>query len=147
MVDYLAREGYLRPTYQDERARGKIRFYSYRDLLIARLVERLRQRGLELKRLKSSIQLLSKDETWFPKGNRSFELLSTDGKKLYYHDRKGSLVELTPGHQRAFAFVLDVAEAQREVKKLITRVASRKLTEYTIENRPLIYLDNRRKRA
>src|SRR5215472_17194819 len=61
MVDYLSREGYLRPTYGLERVRGRVRFYSYRDLMVARIVQRLRERGIELRRLKQSIQRLSED--------------------------------------------------------------------------------------
>jgi len=147
MIDYLAREGYLEPTYHQgptqERIRGKIRYYSYRDLLVARIVERLRKRGIELKRLKRSIQLLSKDETWFPRDRRSFDLLATDGKKLYYHDREDSLTELTPGQQRSFAFILDVVQTQEEVKSRIRRVTREKSAGYSVENHPLMFLDSR----
>jgi DNA-binding transcriptional MerR regulator len=143
MIDYLAREGYLGPTYEAGRVRGKVRFYSYRDLVVARIVQGLRQQGLQLKRLKRSIQLLSADETWFPKSQRSFDLLATDGKKLYYHDRTDSITELTPNLQRTFAFIIDVGETQEQVKKRIARLTSEKRAAYSIENRPLIYLDTR----
>lgn len=42
MVNYLAREAYLSPAYAGEAARGKVRYYSYRDLVVARIVQHLR---------------------------------------------------------------------------------------------------------
>jgi len=44
MLDYLSRMGYLRPSYgSGPGVRGKVRYYSYRDLVIARIVQRLRE--------------------------------------------------------------------------------------------------------
>ena len=62
MIDYLARDNYLNPTYAKGRVRGKVRYYSYRDLVVARIIQKLRESGIELRRLKKSIQLLIKDK-------------------------------------------------------------------------------------
>ncbi len=140
MIDYLAREGYLQPTYYRGRRRGRVRYYSYRDLLVARIVQKLRERGVELRRLKESIQLLSRDATWFPKEKRSFDFLATDGEKLYYPDQKGSFVELTSGLQSVFAFVLDIAKTKDEVRQ---RLPKDKRERFAIENRPLLYATDR----
>jgi DNA-binding transcriptional MerR regulator len=135
MANYLAREGYLVPTYQEGHVRGKIRYYSYRDLVVARIVQRLREVGIELKRLKQGIQLLSSDTTWLKAGKeRSISLLGTDGKELFYPDEKGSLIELTREGQRSFAFVLDVARAQSDVKR---RLSAKQIALFELRNRPL----------
>lgn len=137
MIDYLAREGYLQPTYAQGRVRGRVRYYSYRDLVVARIVHKLLRSGVEIARLKASIKLLNSDETWFPKTTRPFDLLATDGKKIFYHDRKDSLIELTAGNlQRTFAFVLDVSDAQEEVRKRINNAEKRR--RFTLENLPLL---------
>src|SRR5947209_6423673 len=100
MINYLAREGYLRPAYDQGHVRGRTRYYSYRDLVVARIVQRLREVGLELKRLKPAIKVLSSNETWLAAGKeRAISLLATDGKTLFYPDEKGALVELTRGGQ------------------------------------------------
>ncbi len=117
--------------------RGNVRYYSYRDLVVARIVRKLLSSGVELQRLKSAIQQLSEDQTWLPKDGRQFDLLATDGKRIYYHDRKGSLVELAPSRQRSFAFVVDVEHAQNEVKQ---RLSKRKLERFTIRNEPLLFV-------
>src|SRR6266487_4654002 len=67
MLNYLAREGYLVPTYFRSGRRGKPRYYSYRDLVIARLVQRLLDAGLEISRLKEGIQRLPQDPRWSSK--------------------------------------------------------------------------------
>jgi DNA-binding transcriptional MerR regulator len=136
MANYLAREGYLRPCYDQGQVRGRVRYYSYRDLVVARIVQRLREAGIELKRLKEAIQLLSSNEKWLSAGKlRSISLLATDGKKIFYPDRrKGTLVELALGEQRSFAFVLDVASAQAHVKR---RLTGKQRSLFEIKNRPL----------
>src|ERR1700730_10416668 len=91
MSGYLAREGYLRPSYPQGGIRGKIRYYSYRDLVVARIVQRLREAGIELKRLKRGIQLLSSDDTWLSRGKeRAISLLATDGRRLFHPNENGS---------------------------------------------------------
>jgi len=135
MVNYLAREGYLRPTYDQGRVRGKIRYYSYRDLVVARIVQRLLEAGIELKRLKEGIRLLSSNETWFVGGKeRSISLIATDGKTLFYPDPNGALVEITRDGQRTFAFVLDAARARDDVK---SQLAQTQLKLFDLRNRPL----------
>jgi DNA-binding transcriptional MerR regulator len=135
MINYLAREEYLVPTYAQGSVRGKVRYYSYRDLVVARIVQRLREVGIELKRLKHGIQMLSSDTTWLRAGRaRSVSLLGTDGKKLFFPDENGSLIELTREGQRSFAFVLDVARAQSDVKRSLSQ---RQLELFELRNRPL----------
>ncbi len=139
MINYLAREGYLTPAYPDRgRARGKIRYYSYRDLLVARIVSKLLRSGIEIQRLKRSIQRLNEERTWFPENKKPFDLLATDGWKLYYHDRNGSLVELATSGQRSFSFVLDVTRTKDELKQ---QIHPTKRARFALENRPLIYAD------
>jgi DNA-binding transcriptional MerR regulator len=136
MIDYLAREGYLGPHYDQGRVRGRVRYYSYRDLLVVRVVQKLRESGLELKRLKKAIKLLSEDEAWSWKGNRSFDMLATDGRNLYRHHQNGSLVELTPGLQQTFAFVINVTKTQQEV---LDKIGIEKRERYDLRNRALVF--------
>ena len=135
-VNYLAREGYLTASYGRSKVRGKVRYYSYRDLLIARIIQKLTATGLELKRLKRAIKLLSQDDTWIRNGENRFDLLATDGRRIYYCLRNGSLLELTPGLQQSFAFVLDVTGTQKELKRLIEE---KKRRRFDLSNQPLLF--------
>lgn len=134
-INYLAREGYLRPTYAKGAVRGRVRYYSYRDLVVARIIKKLTATGLELKRLKRAIKLLSDDVTW--QNTEGLHLLATDGHQVFYRLKNGSLLDLKPKLQQSFAFVLDVTKTQAETKRLITDPKRRR--RFALENHPLIF--------
>ena len=143
-INYLAREGYLRPTYRRGKVRGKVRYYSYRDLLVARIIQKLTATGLELKRLRQAIKLLNEDKTWMGQEEGRFDLLTTDGHRIYHHLKNGSLLELTPRLQQSFAFVLDVTKTQRELKSLI---GGNKRRRFDLANHPLLFAEAKWKSA
>ena len=137
MLNYLARHGYLIPIYGRTGKRGKTRYYSYRDLVIARMVQKMRDAGLELSRLKSGIAKLQHDANWVSRGKeRALRMLATDGKSLFFIEENGSLRDLTQNCQLTFAFVLDVAAAKAEVQSAMT---SEQLQEFSFKNRKLRY--------
>ena len=149
MLDYLCRHGYLRPAYaRGARTRGKVRYFSYRDLVIASVVQSLRNTGVRLGRLKSAIKYLRYDHAWFPsraRRSKPIQWLVTDGKEVLLKNEDGFLDELRPGGQRAFAFIVSLDGMQEVVKK---RIEAKKLPYFAIENRPLIFEEkNRKKRA
>jgi DNA-binding transcriptional MerR regulator len=140
MIDYLSRIEYLQPSYNPtSRVRGKVRYYSYRDLVVARTVQRFREAGLQLGRLKRAVEQLRAEETWFPQdtgssANRLWWLV-TDGKNVFLRNEDGFLDELRPSGQRAFAFVISLENVQREVKALIPE---EKLEYFSMRNEPPI---------
>src|SRR5262249_50293053 len=137
MLNYLARQGYLVPTYVRSGRRGKTRYYSYRDLVIARLVKKLLDAGLEISRLKDGIQRLPKDPRWSSRNpEKALRMLVTDGSSLYFLDETETLIDLTKHGQLTFAFVLNVAAAQAEVKEGLSR---EELANYKLSNRPIKY--------
>jgi len=140
MIDYLLRMDYLKPTY-GHGERGRVRYYSYRDLVVARVVQRLRETGVELSKLKRAIQNLSADAAWFPAGvddGASIPLhwLVTDGKEVLLRHDDGFLDELKPNGQRAFAFIVSLGNMQEEVKQ---RIPPGKLKNYSMQNLDLIF--------
>ncbi|TPL96421.1 MerR family transcriptional regulator [Mesorhizobium sp. B2-3-11] len=134
MVNYLAREAYLTPAYPGKGTRGTVRYYSYRDLVVAKLVQHLREAGIELKRLKEAISELSRSH-WHTKDKKgALGFVATDGHKLFFPDSDGALTELTSDGQRAFAFVLDLQMAEKDVK---SHLKGRRLLLFSLENKPL----------
>jgi DNA-binding transcriptional MerR regulator len=150
MLDYLSRMRYLKPTYGDGAGvRGRVRYYSYRDLVVARVVQRLREAGVELSRLKAAIQQLSRDETWSPLRDSDglaspLQWLVTDGKHVLMRNPDGFLDELKPDGQRSFAFVVSLDNAQDEVRE---RIPAEKREHYSMRNEPIEFAPSRRKRA
>jgi DNA-binding transcriptional MerR regulator len=138
MLDYLSRMDYLQPYYVEPGVRGKVRYYSYRDLVVARTIQRLRETGVELARLKEAIQQLARDETWFPEnppnGATVLRWLVTDGKRVMLENDDGFLDELRPNGQRAFAFIINLQNMQGEIKSRIPR-GKRRL--FSMENNPM----------
>ena len=85
MLNYLAREGYLIPAYEQSGRRGKTRYYSYRDLVIARLLQKLLDAGVELSRLKDGIKKLATHRSWSSLNpHKAFRMLATDGRNLFF---------------------------------------------------------------
>jgi DNA-binding transcriptional MerR regulator len=137
MLNYLAREGYLVPHYFRTGKRGRTRYYSYRDLVIARLMQRLLDCGLEIKRLKKDLRKLSAHPHW-SNGRVSTELglLATDGRRLFFVEGGNKILDLTNNGQMAFAFVLDVVAARKDIEVALSADQRR---EFDLVNRPIRY--------
>lgn len=145
MLNYLAREGYLVPTYGRTGTRGKTRRYSYRDLVVARIVQTLLDAGVEVSRLKTAIQELRHRGSWMAGGNeRILRHLVTEGSRLYYPEENGSLSDLTQQGQFAFAFVLDVNAAKAEVKQ---RMSEEERAKFSLENRRIKFAPKKARRS
>lgn len=140
MVNYLARENYLTASHGTAGRRGVVRYYSYRDLVVARLINSLARSGIEIRRIKPAIQLLRESEVWDRADRKSaLSFVSTDGQELFYHNANGTLTEITNKGQLAFAFVLDIDEATRSVKSEISPSKRRRfnLGSYKLEFAPI----------
>jgi DNA-binding transcriptional MerR regulator len=129
MLNYLARHGYLVPAYFPSGRRGKTRYYSYRDLVIARIVQNLLDAGLELGRLKEGLRKLQRSEHW---SKMDLRPLATDGKSLFFPEDGDTLLDLTRHGQLTFAFVLDMSAARREVEQQMTE---EQLARFSLKNR------------
>jgi DNA-binding transcriptional MerR regulator len=134
MVDYLKRHAFLLPSYASpDNPRGRVRFYSYRDLVIARLIQRLREAGVQLGRLKAAVEPISKDSFW-PDGTAPVKGLNwvvSDGRTCDLRDKDGFLEEFVGKSQRPFAFVVNVTELVNEVR---SRVPNEKRARFTMIN-------------
>jgi DNA-binding transcriptional MerR regulator len=138
MLNYLAREGYLVPSYIKSGRRGKTRYYSYRDLVIARIVQKLLSAGLEISRLKEGIEKLPKyiDRSGLEGATAPLGLLATDGRNVFFPNTDGTLLDLTQHGQLAFAFVMDASAAENDVKQNLT---AEQRVNFDLKNRKIKY--------
>ena len=146
MISYLLRAGFLTPTYAHGE-RGRVRYYSYRDLAIARIIQRLRDAGVELTKLKPAVQKLTQDKYWNNRtreGSQSqlLQLLVTDGKKVYFKSGDGFLEEI--GGQRSFAFVVNLRSVEAEIWKLVS-IEKRK--HFSMDNREMMMAQTKRTKS
>jgi hypothetical protein len=73
--------------------RGNAWYCSYRDLMIAKTIQRLVQAGVQLVRVKDALIRLRSDRHWIVQNNgltvdRAVTWLVTDGKRIYLRDQK-----------------------------------------------------------
>ncbi len=134
MLSYLARHSYLKPTYASA-GRGSVRYYSYRDLVIARIISRLLAAGLEISRLKTGIARLSSDPSLTSgDAHTDLRMLGTDGTSLFFVDGDGAIRDLTQNGQLAFAFLLDVRMVRNEI---VGQLSEERRRYFTLSNRRL----------
>ena len=134
MINCLAREGYISPAYMIKGARGRVRHFSYRDLVIGRLIRNLLDAGVEIERLKRALGRRASSDWAGLERTRALNFIATDGKKLFFPDPDGSLTEISQGSQRAFAFILDVGRAKMKVK---SKLKGDRLAFFSMQNLPL----------
>lgn len=124
MIDYLKRHGFLHPSYSSaDNPRGRVRYYSYRDLLVAKMIQRFRDTGVQLSRLKIAAERLSQDSFW-PDGESPMHGLNwvvSDGSDVGFRDYDQLHEEILGNGQKVFAFVLNVGELVREIRSNIPR--------------------------
>ncbi len=122
MVDYLCRNGIVKPTGCNKRGRGRVREYMFSDILILRVVSELLSKGISVLGLKKAFAALQK------RGGSADEILkkkylATDGKNVYF-ESKGVLELLSTG-QLAFAFVLELENVRNELIEKMSYVGVR----------------------
>ncbi|WP_158667838.1 MerR family transcriptional regulator [Bradyrhizobium guangdongense] len=142
MIDYLEANGYLDPAYRDEtrgvrtRDHGRVRYYSYRDLVIAHVVQKLRAAGVRLPKLKEAIKALDRDNEWTKVDRRDrIRWLVFDGKKVALRREDGFIEDLRTG-QRSFTFVVGLTATIAEVTALIRPPERREM--FSMQNRRLV---------
>jgi DNA-binding transcriptional MerR regulator len=112
MITYLGRHDILNPTI---RGRGRTRLYAFSDVMFLKVIADLLARGIEVKRLKQSLQRARAEcERWIDIRSAPRRFLVTDGTELFIRNR-GQLESKTKNGQLAFAFVLDLNIAHQAV--------------------------------
>jgi DNA-binding transcriptional MerR regulator len=148
MLNFLIRNEYLRPSYREDydfperqkrQPRGNTRYWSYRDLIIAKAIRRLLDAGVQLIRVKRALESLREDEHWLLKtkgfaADRAINWLVTDGKEVYLRDHRGFLELIGNGRQRAFAFVVEMKSVRSEVRAAIRSNYPTKITHFRLIN-------------
>ena len=114
MVNYLCRTGIIEPSCTCPRGHGKARHYSFGDLVALRLVARLSAHGVQVLRLKSALHGLRRFHPEITLSSLPASHIVTNGKDLYLY-KEGQPVERTFDGQFAFAFVVELAQLQKEV--------------------------------
>lgn len=101
-LDYWARTGLVRPSIRDAQGSGTQRLYSFRDLLVLKVIRRLLDIGVSLQKVRRAVEYLRQSKQQL----HSVTLVS-DGQRIYTPDSTEALVDLIAGGQGAFVIPVD----------------------------------------
>ena len=101
-LDYWARTGLVRPSIRDAGGSGTQRLYSFQDLLQLKVIKKLLDAGVELRRIRKAIDHL-KAMGEAPHG----VTLYSDGVRIYEAATPEAVVDLLAQGQGVFAIAVD----------------------------------------
>ncbi len=110
-LDYWARTGLVTPSVRDATGSGSSRLYSFRDILVLRLVKKLLDAGVSLQNVRTAVEHLR------ARGVDDLAQLTlvSDGTTVYECSSADEIIDLVHGGQAVFTFV-PVASTFSEVR-------------------------------
>ncbi|MBS5976142.1 MAG: MerR family transcriptional regulator [Actinomyces urogenitalis] len=138
-LDYWARTGLVEPTIRSAKGSGSQRLYSFRDILLLKIVKRLLDTGVSLQQIRTAVNALHErgvedltSITLMSDGASVYECTSNDevidlvqgGQGVFgiavgrvWHEVEGSLAELPTDHAGDVPVVEDELAARRAAKR------------------------------
>jgi DNA-binding transcriptional MerR regulator len=101
-LDYWARTGLVEPSVRPAQGSGTQRLYSFRDILVLKVVKRLLETGISLQQIRTAVQHLR------DRGSRDLAqvTLMSDGMSVYECTSTDEVVDLLQGGQGVFGIAL-----------------------------------------
>lgn len=109
-LDYWARTGLVEPTVRGASGSGTQRLYSFRDILVLKVVKRLLDTGVSLQNIRAAVQHLRE------RGVRDLAQITliSDGASVYECTSADEVVDLVQGGQGVFGIA--VGRVWREIE-------------------------------
>ena len=101
-LDYWARTGLVEPSVREAAGSGTSRLYSFRDILVLKIVKKLLDAGVSLQNIRTAIATL-RDRGVESLGNVT---LMSDGTTVYECTSTDEVVDLLQGGQAVFAIAV-----------------------------------------
>jgi DNA-binding transcriptional MerR regulator len=101
-LDYWARTGLVEPSVREAHGSGSQRLYSFRDILVLKVVKRLLDTGISLQQIRAAVHHLR------DRGTRDLAqvTLMSDGVSVYECTSPDEVVDLLAGGQGVFGIAL-----------------------------------------
>ncbi len=118
-LDYWARTGFMVPSLQRARGSGSQRLYSFDDLVQLKVIKRLIDAGMDVKRIRQAFSELSRqDKSWNWEDGRI--TLVSDGRSIYALKSPEEIIDIFKKGQAVLGVVLGplVEEISGEVHQL-----------------------------
>jgi DNA-binding transcriptional MerR regulator len=101
-LDYWARTGLVEPSVREASGSGTQRLYSFRDILVLKIVKKLLDAGISLQNIRTAIATLGSRET----EDLAQITLMSDGTTVYECTSTDEVVDLLQGGQAVFAIAV-----------------------------------------
>ena len=101
-LDYWARTGLVEPTVRSATGSGSQRLYSFRDILILKVIKRLLDAGISLQQIRTAVQHLRARGT----DDLTRVTLMSDGASVYECTSNDEIIDLLQGGQGVFGIAI-----------------------------------------
>jgi DNA-binding transcriptional MerR regulator len=119
-LDYWARTGLVVPSVRDASGSGTQRLYSFRDMVVLKVVKRLLDAGVSLQNIRKAIDALRR------RGEHDLAMITliSDGTTVYECRSAEEIVDLLQGGQGVFAIAISGAFKEVRGSLAVLPVAS-----------------------
>ena len=126
-LDYWARTGLLQPSVRAARGSGSQRLYSFKDILVLKIVKKLLDTGVSLQQARQAVSQLQ---------NRGVDdlasiTLMSDGASVYECTSTDEVIDLLQGGQGVFGIA--VGRVWREVEGSLAELPIERLSDHVDE--------------
>lgn len=122
-LDYWARTGLVVPTVRGASGSGTQRLYSFRDILVLKVVKRLLDTGVSLQQIRSAVEHLRDRGV----DDLAQITLMSDGASVYECTSADEVIDLVQGGQGVFGIA--VGRVWREVEGSLAHLPSERLPD------------------
>ncbi|WP_312007421.1 MerR family transcriptional regulator [Nocardioides alcanivorans] len=120
-LDYWARTGLVEPAVRGASGSGSQRLYSFRDILILKVIKRLLDTGISLQQIRSAVQHLRQRGT----EDLTRVTLMSDGASVYECTSNDEVIDLLQGGQGVFGIA--IGGVWREIEGTLSDLPSERL--------------------
>ena len=121
-LDYWARTGLIEPTVRGATGSGSQRLYSFRDILILKVIKRLLDAGISLQQIRTAVSHLRERGT----DDLTRVTLMSDGASVYECTSNDEVIDLLQGGQGVFGIA--IGGVWREIEGTLAELPSERTT-------------------
>ncbi|MGH8964933.1 MAG: MerR family transcriptional regulator [Actinomycetes bacterium] len=121
-LDYWARTGLVEPTVRGATGSGTQRLYSFRDILLLKVIKRLLDAGISLQQIRTAVHHLRARGT----DDLTRVTLMSDGATVYECTSNDEVIDLLQGGQGVFGIA--IGGVWREIEGSLAELPSEKAT-------------------
>jgi DNA-binding transcriptional MerR regulator len=132
-LDYWANTDFIIPSVQVGAGRGKVRLYSFVDLVQVKVAKQLGDAGISLQKMRKAVSALRSIAPDIEKPLAQFEFIS-DGRDIFVADTEERMIAITHDMGQ-FYWRLNVGDLVRELADKVEQLAQVEKTVVTVGGR------------